>query len=144
MLMFLNYLTFKNNSMTLLKYFSNSTYGISYDFSFKGEEFYSVSSHWKLGSRPILKIRVANWTPKTSRNKQAILYYDVKTKQEALNIIESYRSFDFKAIEDEFEKMWNKDNFEDKGYFNTGQTNDWWNNKFYPYIRNFIILKTIL
>jgi len=120
---------------------SNSTYSICHDFSYKLEEFYSVSTHWTLGSRPILKIRIARWKPKSSRVNSAIIYYDVTTKQEALDILKTYETFDFKSIEDEFEKMWNKDNFENKGYFNTGETDNWWNNKFYPYIRNLIITK---
>lgn len=121
---------------------SNSTYGVRYDYSLKSEEFYSVSTHWNPGSRPILKIRIAKWTPKYPRDNQAIIYYDVTTKQEALDILKSYESFDFKKVENEYEKMWNKDNFEDKGFFNTGETNNWWNNKFYPYIRNILNIKT--
>ncbi len=114
----------------------NSTYGLKQDSSFKGEGFYSISSSWRNGSRPILKIRLARWTPKYSRENCAILYYDVQTKDEIIKILESYKDFDFKAIENEFETMWNKDNFEDKGYFNTGETDKWWNEKFFPYIRN--------
>lgn len=114
----------------------NSTYGLNYDFSFKGEIFYSISSSWRLASRPILKIRVANWKPKVDRNNQAIFYYDVSKDTDAKNILDLYKDFNFVEIENEFEKMWNEDNFKNKGYFNTGETDTWWNTKFLPYIRD--------
>lgn len=118
---------------------SNSTYGVSRDWSYKGECFYSISSSWRLGSRPILKIRIANWSPKYDRNNHSILYYDVQTEIEALDILKKYKDFDFKSVENEFETIWIKDNFEDKGFFNTGETNIWWDTKFLPYIRSKII-----
>lgn len=117
----------------------NSTYGLRHDWSYKSEQFYSISTSWRLGSRPILKIRIAHWKHKNDRTNSAIMYYDVCSKQQAQNILTNYESFDFKIIEDEFETMWLKDNFEDKGYFNTGETNNWWNNKFLPYIRTLLI-----
>lgn len=110
---------------------SNSTYGIHYDFSFVGEEFYSVSSSWRLGSRPILKIRVANWKPKQNRSNQALFYYEVKTKEEALKIINEHESFDFKKYEEMFEKEWTK-----TGSSITGENNKWWNEYFIPLVKS--------
>lgn len=118
--------------------FSNSTYGVHFDFSYRNEMFYSISSSWRPGSRCILKIRIAKWKPKQDRSNNAIMYHEVTTKEEALVILNTYKDFDFLSIEDEFEAMWKKDNFDDKGYFNTGETDNWWNNKFFPYMRNYI------
>lgn len=121
------------------KYQFKSTYGLRKDWSYRGELFYRFSSSWRPGSRPILNIRVANWTPKVSRENSAIIYYDVTSTEKAQEILTHYTNFNFKRIENEFEKMWVKDNFEDKGFFNSGETDYWWNNKFLPYIRQFII-----
>ena len=69
----------------------NSTYGLKQDNSFRDEGFYSISSSWGSGSRPILKIRLARWKPKSSRENCAILYYDVQTKDEAIKIASQRR-----------------------------------------------------
>ena len=112
-----------------------STYGLIKDWSYRGEIFYTVPSLWNHGSIPILKIRIANWKPKYDRSDTAIFYYDVRTKEDANKILGLYKLYNFKKIEKEAEKMWNKDNFDDKGCFNSGETDNWWTNKFIPYIR---------
>lgn len=122
-------------NITKMNSISNSTYGVHYDYSRRSEQFYSVSSSWRPGSRPILKIRVARWLPKTNRENSAIIYLEAYNIDEAKELLKKYEDFDFKGVEEAFEAMWLKDNFEDKGHFNTGETDNWWNTKFLPYIR---------
>ncbi len=105
----------------------NSTYGVHLDWSFVGEEFYSVSMHWRC-RLPILKIRIANWKPKHDRSNGALFYYDVKTKQEALDILNKYKDFNFKEIEDWYDEYWIKSNI---GY-TTGILHKWWNDVIIP------------
>lgn len=84
---------------------SNSTYGITRDSSFCGENFKSITLHWNCGIQ-LLKIRIANWKPKQSRDNCALFYYDVKTEKEATDIIDMYKNFNFKEVEEWYEKKW--------------------------------------
>lgn len=112
----------------------NSTYGLHKDWSYKSELFWSVSLSWRCHVC-ILKIRIAKWKPKQDRSNQAIFYYDVTSDNEALAIMETYKDYDFKAIENLFEALWKRDNFDNKGYFNTGETSIWFRDIFLPLAR---------
>lgn len=113
------------------KSISNSTYGISTDFSFRSEDFIYVPLTWRLGvcRIEILKIRIASWKPKYDRSNSAIYYFDVKSRDEAKNILKQFEDFDFKSIEDFFDEKYPKKSM------NTGQTCDWLNDKFIPETR---------
>jgi hypothetical protein len=123
---------YERSSLTIKK--MKSTYKLRKGHSFKGEAFYEIPCSWRPGARPVLKIRIAAWRPKEDRANQAVYYYDVDTHAQADDILTRWRGFDFTLVQEEYEKMWCKDNFEDEGYFNTGQTTKWWTEKFIPYI----------
>lgn len=110
---------------------SNSTYGISTDFSFRSEDFIYVPLTWRLGvcSIEILKIRIASWKPKHDRSNSAIYYFDVKSREEAHNILKQFEDFDFKSIEDFFDEKYPKNSM------NTGETSDWLQNILIPQTR---------
>jgi len=115
-----------------------STYNIRRDWSYKGENFISIPLTWRLGvcSIDILKIRIAHWKPKYNRSNQAIYYYDVTSKQEADVILDSFKEFDFKAVEDYFEAKY----LVDKPGHTTGIVDKWLNEVLIPDIRaKFII-----
>lgn len=101
----------------------NSTYGLKKDWSYRGEEFYIVPLTWRLGvcGIDILKIRIANWRSKYNRSNQAIFYYDVKSKEEANKILDLYKDYNFKTVENWFEKEYKESNI---GH-TTGVVNNW-------------------
>ena len=103
-----------------------STYGIKFDWSYKGEDFWYIPLTWKLGVSRIeaLKIRIAKWTPKSNRSNQAIFYYDVKTKDEASVILSKFIDFNFKKLENRFDKLYENDRCNIKC---TGDTQKWLN-----------------
>lgn len=111
-----------------------STYGLRKDWSYRSETFFIIPLTWRLGVSKIelLKIRVASWRPKYDRTNQSIFYFDVNTKDEALEIIEKNKDFDFKKIENFFEKM-----YLNRGQktMNTGETEKWLNEIVIPKIR---------
>ena len=100
-----------------------STYGIKTNFSYKDEFFYYIPLTWRLGVNRIelVKIRVAGWKPKGNRENQAIFYFDVKTKNEALEIIDEIKDYDFKRVENFFEKLY----LQYPLNYNTGERYEW-------------------
>lgn len=84
-----------------------STYGLSTNYSFVSENFMYIPLTWRLGISNIeaLKIRISNWVPKNDRSGQAIFYYDVKTKDKALEILKMFNNFNFLELEKEFETL---------------------------------------
>lgn len=84
-----------------------STYGLSTNYSFVSEKFMYIPLTWRLGISSIeaLKIRISSWVPKNDRSGQAIFYYDVKTKDEALDILKRFNDFNFLELENEFETL---------------------------------------
>ena len=101
-----------------------STYGVSEDWSYRGENFFIIPLTWKLGVSRIeaLKIRIANWKPRYDRSCQAIFYFDVKTEEQAFVILEKFRRFNFKKLEKRFDLLFDKDLVRRK---NTGDTGKW-------------------
>ena len=79
---------------------------------------------WKLGVSRIeaLKIRIANWKPKYDRSSQAIFYFDVKTKEEAYQILKKFESFDFVKLENRFDELYDSNR---TNLINTGETQKW-------------------
>ncbi len=112
----------------------NSTYGLQTDWSYQNELFWYISLSWRCSVR-ILKIRSAPWKPKNDRSDEAIFYYDVTSDKEANAILDTYRDYDFKAIENLFEDLWKRDNFDNKGHFNTGERIKWFRDIFLPLAR---------
>ena len=92
----------------------NSTYGLQTDWSYQNELFWYISLSWRCSVR-ILKIRSAPWKPNA--------------------ILDTYRDYDFKAIENLFEDLWKRDNFDNKGHFNTGERIKWFRDIFLPLAR---------
>lgn len=82
----------------------NSTYGIRSDWSYKTEEFLYVSISWRTHVCA-LKIRIAQWRPKSDRSNQAIFYYDVNTRNEAYDIVKQFEQFNFKKLEQRFDDL---------------------------------------
>ena len=114
-----------------MKKFPKCTYNTQSDFSFVGEQFVTVPCHWRPGSFPTLKIRQASWKPKQNRDNSAIYYFDVKTKEEVNAVLESFKDFDFKRIEEEYVEHYGKL----QRILNTGENREWWTKTFIPYIR---------
>lgn len=100
-----------------------STYGLRNDWSYKGEKFKNIALTWKLGVSNIeaLKIRIAR-KPKYDRSNQAIFYFDVKTENEAIEILKKFEKFNFKKLEKRFDDLFEKDSVRMK---NTGDTEKW-------------------
>lgn len=117
----------------IIKMELNSTYDFRKDFSYKGENFYRLPLTWRLGvtSIDLFKIRVSTWTPKADRSKQAIFYFDVKTDSEAKNIISKIKDYNFKRIQNYFEKLY----LRDKKCRNTGETIEWLDTVVIPELR---------
>ena len=115
-----------------------STYNLRTDFSFRGEKFFNIPLTWRLGVSNIelLKIRVAGWKPKSNRSNQAIFYFDVKTKDDAFQILEKVKDFNFKKIQNYYEKIhiekWFSGNNIER---NTGATQKWLDGVVIPELR---------
>ena len=114
----------KLNSNTQLPFVFSSSYGLKNDWSYKSEKFKCIPLTWKLGVSRIeaLKIRIANWKPKQDRSNQAIFYFDVQTEEAAIKLLKNFEKFDFKQLEDRFDKWFDKDRVNLK---NTGDTQKW-------------------
>jgi len=113
-----------NKSKPLLQDVFISTYGFKKDWSYRGEEFYFIPLTWKLGVSNIeaLKIRISKWKPKFDRENQAIFYFDVETKEEAKLVLDKFKAFNFKKLEDKFDSIFNDENVRLK---NSGETKEW-------------------
>jgi len=113
-----------------------STYGLRYDYSYVNERFICISLSWKTCFLNALKIRIAKWRPTSDRSNQAIFYFDVRTKEEAEIILDKFKDFDFKKLEDRFDSLFDK---EANGK-NTGELHKW-NEKIIPLLRSEFPLK---
>lgn len=101
-----------------------TTYGVKRDWSYRGEIFYYIPLTWKLGVSRIeaIKIRIARWKPKWDRSNQSIFYFDVESEEQAANILNRFEKFNFKKLENRFDKLFEKDKVKTK---NTGDTSKW-------------------
>ena len=109
----------------------NSTYGIRTSASYKSESFFNVTISWRTDFE-ILKIRIATWKPKEDRSSQALFYFEVSTRDEAIEIIKKVSDYNFKKIENYFEKIYKRDSAWLK---NTGETYEWLDNVIIPEFR---------
>lgn len=109
----------------------NSIYDFKKDFSFRNEQFYIIPLSWRV-HRNLVKIRVSEWKPKEDRSCQSIFYFDVKTESEAYEILEKIKSYNFKKIQNYFEKIYLRDN----PHWSTGAMDNWLNNTVQPELKN--------
>jgi len=108
----------------------------SNDFSYKGETFKNISLTWRLGVSRIelVKIRLADWTPRADRSGQAVYYYDCKTKEEVEQAIKDALTKPLIKVESLFETMWLEWKKEQRVH-NTGETERWLKEEFLPAAR---------
>lgn len=97
-----------------------STYGPSTDFSYVGERFFYIPISWKSHLK-ILYIRIAKWKPREDRSNRAVFYFDVENQDQADEIVNTFKSFDFKEIEKRFDDLWCENHAQLK---NTGERRD--------------------
>ncbi len=97
----------------------NSIYDLYTDYSFVSENFYviPIGGTHRLDA---LKIRVADWKPRYNRDYSAVFYYEVKTKQEALDILKVYEKFNFKELQNLYTEMYGKEQSINRDVSTTG------------------------